>query len=177
MASEILCDLIQPLLLDPTSTSKLLFHVFPSSSIPKLLHVCVLSHFSRVWLFLTPWIVAHQAPLSMRIPQARILEWLAISLSAEPSSGPLHVLCLLSEMSFPHIFLPLPLFLFFIFLFICSECCHTLKWNSHGFTWVPHPDPPSHLSLHLFPLGFPSAPGPSACLMHPTWAGDVFHPR
>ena len=25
--------------------------------------------------------------------------------------------------------------------------------------------------------GFPSAPGLSACLMHPTWAGDLFHPR
>ena len=29
--------------------------------------------------------------------------------------------------------------------FICSGFCHTLKWNSHGFTCVPHPDPPSHL--------------------------------
>ena len=27
--------------------------------------VCVLSHFSRVQLFATPWTVAHQAPLSM----------------------------------------------------------------------------------------------------------------
>ena len=25
---------------------------------------------------------------------------------------------------------------------------------------VPHPDPPSHLPLHLLPLGLPSAPGP-----------------
>ena len=58
-----------------------------------------------------------------------------------------------------------------IFFFICSEFCHTLKWNSHGFTCVPHPDPPSHRPLHPLPLGFPSAPGPSACLMHPTWAG------
>ena len=63
------------------------------------------------------------------------------------------------------------------FFFICSEFCHTLEWNSHGFTCVPHPDPPSHLPLHLLPLGFPSAPGPSACLMHPTWAGDLLHPR
>ena len=35
---------------------------------------CVLSCFSRVQLFATPWIVAHQAPLSMGILQARILE-------------------------------------------------------------------------------------------------------
>ena len=67
-------------------------------------------------------------------------------------------------------------FYFFIF-FICSEFCHTSEWNSPGFTCVPHPDPPSHLPLHPLPLGFPSAPGPSTCLMHPTWAGDLFHPR
>ena len=71
-----------------------------------------------------------------------------------------------------------PLFFFFkFFFFICSGFCHTLKWNSHGFTCVPHPNPPSHLPLHPLPLGLPSAPGPSACLMHPTWAGDLFHPR
>ena len=29
------------------------------------LHVCVLRHFSRVQLFATPWIVAHEAPLFM----------------------------------------------------------------------------------------------------------------
>ena len=59
----------------------------------------------------------------------------------------------------------------------CSGFCHTLKWISHGFTCIPHPDPPSHLPLYPIPLGLPSAPGPSACLMHPTWAGDLFHPR
>ena len=81
------------------------------------------------------------------------------------------------------------LFIIFIFLFIffiswrlitlqyCSGFCHTLTWISHGFTCIPHPDPPSHLSLHPIPLGLPSAPGPSTCLMHPTWAGDLFHPR
>ena len=68
-----------------------------------------------------------------------------------------------------------PIILFFFF--ICSEFCHTLEWNSHGFTCVPHPDPPSHLPLHPLPLGFPSAPGPSACLMHLTWAGDLLQPR
>ena len=39
------------------------------------MHVCVLSHFSCVWLFVTPWTVAHQAPLSMGVLQARILEF------------------------------------------------------------------------------------------------------
>ena len=75
---------------------------------------------------------------------------------------------------------------FFFFFFISwrlitlqyySGFCHTLTWISHGFTCIPHPDPPSHLPLHPIPLGLPSAPGPSTCLMHPTWAGDLFHPR
>ena len=77
-------------------------------------------------------------------------------------------------------------FYFFPFIFIswrlitlqhCSDFCHTLTWISHGFTCIPHPNPPSHLPLHLIPLGLPSAPAPSTCLMYPTWAGDLFHPR
>ena len=36
---------------------------------------------SHVWLFATPWTVAHQAPLSMEIFRQRILEWIAISFS------------------------------------------------------------------------------------------------
>ena len=77
-------------------------------------------------------------------------------------------------------------FLNYIYLFIywrlitlqyCSEFCHTLKWISHGFTCILHPDPLSHLPLPLIPLGLPSAPGLSSCLMHPTWAGGLFHPR
>ena len=43
-----------------------------------VLFLCVLSHFSRVRLFTAPWTVAHQAPLSMVILQARILEWLPL---------------------------------------------------------------------------------------------------
>ena len=35
-----------------------------------------------VWLFATPWTVAHQAPLSMGILQARTLKWVVM-----PSSG------------------------------------------------------------------------------------------
>ena len=40
--------------------------------------VCVLSRFSRVRLFAIPWTVACQAPLSMGILQARVLEWVAM---------------------------------------------------------------------------------------------------
>ena len=46
--------------------------------------VYVLSHFSRVRLFETLWVVAHQAPLST---EASILEWVAI-LSSRGSSQP-----------------------------------------------------------------------------------------
>ena len=59
----------------------------------------------------------------------------------------------------------------------CSGSCHTLTWTSLGYTCIPHPDPPSHLPLQPIALGLPSAPGPSTCLMRPTWAGDLFHPR
>ena len=67
-------------------------------------------------------------------------------------------------------------FNFFFKFFICSEFCHTLKWKGLGFTCLPHPYPPSHLPPHPLPPGPPRAPGPSACLMHPTWAGNLFHP-
>ena len=56
----------------------------------------------------------------------------------------------------------------------CSGFCHTLTWISHGGTCVPHPDPPSHLPLYPIPLGLPSVPGLSTCLMHPTWAVICF---
>ena len=44
--------------------------------------VCVymhtLNHFCCVQLFVTPWTVACQAPLSMGILQASVLEWVAM---------------------------------------------------------------------------------------------------
>ena len=41
--------------------------------------MCSLGHSSHVRLFATLWTVAHQAPLSMGILQARILEWVDMS--------------------------------------------------------------------------------------------------
>ena len=73
-------------------------------------------------------------------------------------------------------------FFFFPFIFIswrlitlqyCSGFCHTLTWISHGFTCVPHPHPLPRLTLHPIPLGLPSAPALSACLMHPYLTQDV----
>ena len=40
----------------------------------------------------------------------------------------------------------------------CSGFCHTLTWISLGYTCIPHPDPPSHLPLHLRPVTFKNSP-------------------
>ena len=40
----------------------------------------------------------------------------------------------------------------------CGGFFHTLTWISHGYTCVPHPEPPSHLPPHPIPQGHPSAP-------------------
>ena len=94
--------------------------------------------FSRVRLFVTPWIVACQAPLSMEFSRQ---EWVAVPFSrgsSQPRDGT-HVSCIACGF----------FFLFFPFTFIswrlitlqyCSGFCHTLMWISHGFTCVPHSD-------------------------------------
>ena len=58
---------------------------------------------SHVQLFRNLWAVAHQAPLSMRILQARILEWVAISFS-RGSSRPrdqTRVSCIAGRLFYP----------------------------------------------------------------------------
>ena len=50
-------------------------------------HVCILSHFSHVWLFATLWTVACQASLSIGILQAKILEQVTMP-SSRGSSWP-----------------------------------------------------------------------------------------
>ena len=52
-----------------------------------LLLLLLLSRFSHVQLFVTPWTIAHQAPLFMGILQERILEWAAMP-SSRGSSQP-----------------------------------------------------------------------------------------
>ena len=42
---------------------------------------------SHIWFFATLWTVAHQAPLSMGILQARILEWIVMPSSRESSQS------------------------------------------------------------------------------------------
>ena len=120
-----------------------------------------ISHSSKTLLFIHSQSVPH-FPLSFLYSQ-QVSKWafkILLSHQSQPSLDCLR---------------PFSLFKSNSFFFFCSGFCHTLKWNSHGFTCVPHPDPPSHLPLHPIPLGLPSAPGPNACLMHPTWAGDLIH--
>ena len=45
----------------------------------------MLNRFNHVQLFVTLWAVARQAPLSMGILQARIMEWVAMSSSGRSS--------------------------------------------------------------------------------------------
>ena len=125
------------------------------------------------------WTIACQALLSMGILQARILEWVACYLPGDlPDPGIKPTMLFFFCFSFFYF-----LFIYFfiswrlIILQYCSGFCHTLTWISHRYTCIPHPDPPFHLPLHPIPLGLPSAPGPSTCLIHSTWAGDLFHPR
>ena len=92
--------------------------------------------------------------------------------------GPDAMILVFWMLSFKLTFFPFP-FIFIswrlITLQYCSGFCYTLTWISHGFACVPHPNPPSHLPP--IPLGLPSAPGSSTCLLYPAWAGDLFHPR
>ena len=50
----------------------------PSVPMKGIWKLCVLSHFSRVWLFVTPWTVACQAPLSMGFPRQEYWSELAV---------------------------------------------------------------------------------------------------
>ena len=51
----------------------------------KWFYVCVFAQLlSHVWLFVTPWTVAHQAPLRQWNFPGKILEWIAISPPEDP---------------------------------------------------------------------------------------------
>ena len=63
-------------------------HDFVSYSKQTQDSMCCASSLGQVWLFATPWTAAHQAPLSMGILQARILEWVSMPSSGNlPNSG------------------------------------------------------------------------------------------
>ena len=60
-----------------------LIKIMPQKQNSKIHQKCTM--FNCVRLFATPWTVARQAPLSMGILQASILEWVAMSSSRESS--------------------------------------------------------------------------------------------
>ena len=66
----------------------------------KVIQLCVcvcmhvLSLFNRVWLFATPWIIAHQVPSAPEIFPARALDWVAMPSFRGSSNQGLN-LCLL----------------------------------------------------------------------------------
>ena len=69
--------------LESKSLSHQILWVFPSS----ISFLCVLSHFSRVQLFVTLWTIAHQGPLSMVFSREEYLEWVDMP-SSRGSSRP-----------------------------------------------------------------------------------------
>ena len=97
--------------------------------------------------------------------------WPHLTAEASPShpinTAPSQDLLLESLLYFSKAFMTIWNYLFiyiYFFFFICGGFCHTLKWNSHGFTSVPHPDPWNDLFYfsnvyvlihHPEPWGFP----------------------
>ena len=84
--ASILCPVESAFLLTIVSITSIMMLLFQLS--PLLCAVlCCAWWLSHVWLFGTPWTVAPQSPLSIGIPQARILEWVAMP-SSRGSSQP-----------------------------------------------------------------------------------------
>ena len=52
------------------------------------------------------------------------------------------------------------LFYYYFYFTILYWFCHSSTWIHHGCTWVPNPEPPSHLLPHTISLGHPSVPAP-----------------
>jgi len=128
---------------------------------------------SRVWLFETPWTVTHQAPPPMEFSRQEY--WSGLPFPSprdlsdpgiEPRSPTSWADALMSEppgnqeMNMKG-FLFIIIIIIFLNFTILYWFCHTLTWIRHGCTYVPHPEPPSHLPPRTIPLGHPSAPAPS----------------
>ena len=62
-------------------------------------------------------------------------------------------------------------YFYFILLYNNVLVLPYMTWIRHGCTWVPNPEPPSHLSPHIFSLSHPSAPAPSILypVSNPDW--------
>ena len=89
-----------------TQNNILIFHesalflaaAFTSAVTLVLLWVCMLSHCCYVWLFETPWTVAHQAPLSKGFSRQGYWSWLPFPSPGDlpnPGTKPASFICLL----------------------------------------------------------------------------------
>ena len=85
---------------------------------------------------------------------------------------------MITKMSFvnlPQVVIAFSFFFFFnftLFYFIILYWfCHTSTWIHHGCTWVPNPEPLSHLLPHTISLGHSRAPAPN--ILYPASNLDV----
>ena len=111
----------------PTKSCRLLYLYAPHSPCHLLhVHACVLSCFSRVWVFVTLWTIALQAPLSMGFSRQEYWSGLSCLPPGDlpyPGSQPGPLKCLLHWQagSLPLVppGKPNPVHTFFFFLNIC----------------------------------------------------------
>ena len=91
---------------------------------------------SRVWLLVTSWTAAHQAPPSMRFFQARVLEWGAIAFSSTPASKQLN---LPTKGNHQYVFnrnMTIYIYLFFFWLDTQGSMEMRLEsWDVGGYVW------------------------------------------
>ena len=79
-------------------TTHLAFKIYYKSTVIKTMWWSEVKLLSHAQLFVTPWTIACQAPLSMGFSRQRILEWVDIS-SSMGSSWPRDQTCLLSGLA------------------------------------------------------------------------------
>ena len=125
--------------------------------------ICLLfSCFIRVWLFATPWTVACWAPLYIN-PEAIFLKLIKSLPYLKPIWGfaslTSHMILLILRLLFSGSATWQQDFFFFNLTILYWFCA--LTWIRHGCTWVPNPEPASHLPPHIISLDHPRAPAPS----------------
>ena len=120
-----------------------------------LINMCMLSQFNHVWLFVTLWIVAHQAPLSMAFSRQECWS----GLSCPPSGGSFwprdwthvsYVSCIAGR------FLTTS-----VTLLLFSRSVMSDSLQPHGLQHSRLPCP---------------SPSPGGCATHVYWVGDAIQP-
>ena len=129
--------------------------------------------------------IVHEVTKSQTEPSGFYFHNLSITVIGTVQSESRHVdfgwVIVLASVSHTHPATPSFCFFFFSWRLLLYNIVvvFVIHWqeSAMGLHVFPIPIPPTHHPLRPIPLGLPSAPGPRACLMHPTWAGDLFHPR